>query len=205
MATLGDIFKITVVYVHPNGQRPQQTLYYVVTTAGSAGAGHVHAAFLSLLVTPYLGALNEDLSITFRQVINGMNNGDFLETEANLDGTRTGISLPSALTTIFRSARDAPGDRYSWTRPPFGSGSDLEDGGVWKSTFNTTLADYAGDLSEVLTPTGDDILTPCQITGGFKLGEDPTLARLLGTDWSYGLSPHWLDRREPDFEYQQGS
>jgi hypothetical protein len=158
-------------------------------------------SFTAKFITAYLGALNNTLDVDFRQVINGMDNSDFYEDQTDISGTRTGFALPSALTPIFRSARDAPGDRYSWTRPPFGSASDLAAAGAWDSGFNTTLSAYSDDLGDTMTVASSSVFTPVQITGGFKLNTEPVVARQLTSQWSWGAEPHWLDRREPDFVY----
>lgn len=201
MAALGDIYRIQNEFVLVGDERAVVTQYYRVTTAGSGGASNVVSAWGTKFTSSILGLLNEDNTLLARSTINGMNNSDFLESVPNSNGSRTGASLPPGLTPVFRSERSQPGDRYSWQRWPFGSVSDLSDGGLWTSPMGTALAAFTDLLDDTLAPGTGEILEPCQITGGFILGTSPTFVRSLTGQWAFGIQPHWLESRQPDYTY----
>ena len=201
MASLGDIYRVINEFNLEDGQRAITTQYYRVTTAGSGGAFNLNASYAAKFDSAALGLLNEDHELLYRQVINGMDNSDYIEITPQDSGTRTGASLPSALTPVFRSARDQPGDRYSWQRWPFGSVSDLVQTGLWASGFGTGLASFANLLDDTMSLGTGEIVEPCQITGGFKLGTDPVFVRPLTGEWAYGVQAHWLESRQPTYTY----
>lgn len=201
MAGAGNIYRIQNFFNIPGGQQAVVTQYYRVTAGGTGSAANVNGGWESKFESSVLNLLNEDSVLIGRVIINGMNISDFVDLVPNDSGTKTGASLPPALTPVFRSARDQPGDHYSYQRWPFGSVSDLGDGGLWTSAFQTALASFTDLLEDTLTLGSGDVLEPCQITGPFLLSTPPTFARALTLQWAYGPQPHWLESRQPAFTY----
>jgi len=202
MATLDDVYRIKAEFVHPTGQIAQLYFDYRVNTAGSAAAPEVRTAFVSKFQTQYNGLLNENSNWAVTQVINGMNNSDFVEVAATTNGARTGSPIPAALTTLFRCPRAVPADVPALRRLPFGSQSDLGgSNGDWSATFQSALGVFAALLNDELFAVGGDVLTPVQLTGGFKLGVAPTVKRALTASWEYASEAGWLESRQPAYAW----
>jgi hypothetical protein len=194
----GDVYQSKVLFALQFGEEAVLNLYHQAqSTDAAADAGDVFTGLNAAIIADFLGVLNENLTVSGVQIINGMDNDDYFETFVSQSGTRTGTQLPLGLATGFRSDRSGPGYRYTHHALPFGSQSDLAgNAGRWATAFQAELDVIAEILGDSFNATGPVDMVPVQLTGGFKFGVTPVVKQVIDGLWSYNRWPTFVRTRQ---------
>lgn len=193
---LNDIYQIRVEYHDHDEEDMVNVFYYQQTASGTPGASGVSTVFLNSIWN-VVRAAQPAATITDKiTVVNGMDNADSFEGFPSTAGTsaNSGV-LPSFVAAAFRNPRPKVGDQYSYKRIG-GLAYDLNStDGQWNAAMQAALGAVALVLNDTVTPSGVAI-SPCQITGPFRLGVIPTFARLLTSPWQLNLTPTTQNTRK---------
>lgn len=191
MAAINDIYQIKMKSLHPVGEECLNVFYYRVNTqTGTITAQVVADDFISDPLVEFRKIMSDLTLINEVSVINGMDNQDTNETNPSVFGTYgQDNTLPSALALAIRSRRNGAGTRRSYKRfTGIPSAVMTTSDGAIQETFQEIVEDVLTAAAASLV-TGEGNLSPCQISGGFVLGTDPSFAFALTSPWEFNVYP----------------
>lgn len=183
--SVGDVIQLRVVGDYL-GQEWQNVFYYRQTAGAAAGAGACLNLFEDEVMDNVLATMLDSSTVLSLSAVNGMNNSDQYSRppdpgfeQGTLDALTLGES-PSNAAVGFRSNRNGIGTRYSYKRF---AGVPLSwiAGNAWAVASDAAHLALANALGLSLSGFGYGF-DPVQVTGGFKLGEVPTVSFAL-TSW----------------------
>lgn len=169
---IDDLYRLIVSTNAPGGPEGNATnvfFYQVALQGGSISAENVADDFILNVLTPHFPFVtSEDYVIDRVLTQNLMNEADFNDTNPALQGTVTGVPMPSFVGWECRSPWPGTGRRRAYKRFPPPSVDQLTLGGAWSGTYRTLLRGLAATLGSSLELSGG-VLDPVIV----RRGKDP--------------------------------
>jgi hypothetical protein len=185
-----------MLYEDTNGEEMVWRQYYQIVSGGSISAVQVLSDWFATIVEEILDIWPANTNSTQYQIINGMDNGDNYEL-AQTDAGQNGSSayLPSMASLALRQPRSSPGQRHAYHHLGGMTNQLAAGSGTWDGTVITLINALIANLDNPISVDAIANIVPVQLTGGFKLGVEPTVARILSGGWQMCLFPVPLRRR----------
>jgi len=159
---VGDIYQAVLRYEYQS-QDMSNVFWYKITTLGDTSpiANSLWSQIVGDLVAALISLQHVSVSYNVLSVVNwGKPGEDYYEADVDAEGVSAGEGMPPFVTASFRSARNFPGQRYSYKR--FGGiGEGLIANGVPASPPTWGLV--AAELGAVTTFPNGTVIYPGQV------------------------------------------
>lgn len=186
---LNDIYQVKIT-TNLLAQEEALNVFYYQVTSGAGDAGDLDNEIQAVLLTDWEDILEDSVTLSRVQIVNGMDNSDFSDESISISGNVLGSTpAPPQICASFRSPSGGPGTRYSYKRI----------GGIAQNAINTSDGSFSAAFKTLANPLSTELgsvlegasgsYTPAQITGPFVLGISPTFARLVTGQWSLNEWP----------------
>jgi len=186
---VGDIYQTLVKYRMPGGEESVNAYYWKVDS-GTSTADDLNSAFADDIWDLARGLQNTGTITYSYDTVNGMDNDDYEYSSASDAGTSGGGDLACTFAAVsVRSPYLGVGKGYSYKRVGgIALGFFGTSDGSWNPTGLTQL-EALQDAHGLLLEGDNASYIPIIITGGFKLGVNPTeLADIRGS-WTTNVFP----------------
>lgn len=184
---IGDVYQVRVLQTF-HGEACANVFYYQAVTGTGHTAEDVFAEFADVVWDAVRGVQSARVNTNRFEIINGMNNLDFYYYDTDSDGVYDGgLDIPPQGAYAFRSPSGGPGSRYSYKRFVGCMTGALASTGfpIWNTGFREGAMSTAAIALGTVLEGAMGTYTPAQVTGGFKLGEEPEVAQFLEGNWSF--------------------